>query len=190
MVLLELLHWQWNGYSRYHRARTNLLVHIVAVPLSSGSAPSGSSPLCGRFPQPGRVRGRVAARVAGPAEPRPQRGGESSRAVHGPGQRRRTHPLRAVVPSRGSCSQEDGSEPSGRQLIKTVVRHDEPRRFRSGLLRIRKARAKSPPVISLRRRGGRAEGHAPRTVSDLDPCGHGAAATSTMETSLEGPLAV
>jgi 2-hydroxy-palmitic acid dioxygenase Mpo1-like protein len=29
----ELLKWQWDGYPRYHRSRTNLLLHIVAVPL-------------------------------------------------------------------------------------------------------------------------------------------------------------
>lgn len=30
---LELLHWQWQGYTGYHRNRTNLLLHIFAVPL-------------------------------------------------------------------------------------------------------------------------------------------------------------
>lgn len=29
----ELLKWQWDGYPLYHRSRTNLLLHIVAVPL-------------------------------------------------------------------------------------------------------------------------------------------------------------
>jgi hypothetical protein len=29
----QLLQWQWEGYPRYHRSRSNLLVHIVAVPL-------------------------------------------------------------------------------------------------------------------------------------------------------------
>jgi len=29
----ELLRWQWDGYPRYHRARFNLLLHIVVVPL-------------------------------------------------------------------------------------------------------------------------------------------------------------
>ena len=33
MSVSELLRWQWEGYPRYHRARVNLLVHIVAVPL-------------------------------------------------------------------------------------------------------------------------------------------------------------
>ena len=33
MSLAELLRWQWSGYPRYHRARANLLIHIVAVPL-------------------------------------------------------------------------------------------------------------------------------------------------------------
>ena len=32
MGLTQLLSWQWDGYPRYHRSRTNLLVHIVAVP--------------------------------------------------------------------------------------------------------------------------------------------------------------
>jgi Protein of unknown function (DUF962) len=29
----ELRAWQWQGYARYHQHRTNLLLHIVAVPL-------------------------------------------------------------------------------------------------------------------------------------------------------------
>ena len=29
----QLLRWQWEGYSRYHQSRANLLIHIVAVPL-------------------------------------------------------------------------------------------------------------------------------------------------------------
>lgn len=29
----ELVHWQWQGYPRNHQARTNLLLHIVLVPL-------------------------------------------------------------------------------------------------------------------------------------------------------------
>jgi hypothetical protein len=29
----QLLQWQWDGYPRYHLSRTNLLIHIVAVPL-------------------------------------------------------------------------------------------------------------------------------------------------------------
>jgi len=29
----ELLQWQWEGYARYHQHRTNLLLHICAVPL-------------------------------------------------------------------------------------------------------------------------------------------------------------
>lgn len=29
----ELLHWQWEGYPRYHQSRANLLLHIVVVPL-------------------------------------------------------------------------------------------------------------------------------------------------------------
>jgi uncharacterized membrane protein YGL010W len=33
MSLAELLQWQWDGYSRYHRSRPNLLIHVVAVPL-------------------------------------------------------------------------------------------------------------------------------------------------------------
>ncbi len=33
MGITRLLRWQWDGYPRYHQSRTNLLVHIVAVPL-------------------------------------------------------------------------------------------------------------------------------------------------------------
>src|SRR5262249_35382793 len=33
MSVSELLRWQWDGYPRYHRARLNLMIHIVAVPL-------------------------------------------------------------------------------------------------------------------------------------------------------------
>jgi|SRR5579863_10060805 len=29
----ELLRWQWEGYPQYHRNRTNLLLHIIVVPL-------------------------------------------------------------------------------------------------------------------------------------------------------------
>ena len=29
----QLLRWQWEGYPKYHQARTNLVTHIVAVPL-------------------------------------------------------------------------------------------------------------------------------------------------------------
>lgn len=29
----ELMQWQWDGYSRYHQSRANLLLHIVVVPL-------------------------------------------------------------------------------------------------------------------------------------------------------------
>ncbi len=29
----ELLRWQWQGYTGYHRNRRNLLLHIFAVPL-------------------------------------------------------------------------------------------------------------------------------------------------------------
>lgn len=28
-----LVRWQWDGYPLYHRARTNLLIHIVLVPV-------------------------------------------------------------------------------------------------------------------------------------------------------------
>jgi hypothetical protein len=31
MNLGELLRWQWDGYPRVHRSRTNLLIHIVVV---------------------------------------------------------------------------------------------------------------------------------------------------------------
>jgi len=33
MNVPELLEWQWRGYATYHQHRTNLLLHIVAVPL-------------------------------------------------------------------------------------------------------------------------------------------------------------
>ncbi|MGH8810039.1 MAG: Mpo1-like protein [Noviherbaspirillum sp.] len=33
MNIQELLQRQWNGYPRYHGSRTNLLLHIVVVPL-------------------------------------------------------------------------------------------------------------------------------------------------------------
>jgi len=33
MNLPQLLRWQWQGYSRYHRSRLNLLLHIVVVPV-------------------------------------------------------------------------------------------------------------------------------------------------------------
>jgi phage terminase small subunit len=33
MTIGQLLEWQWRGYATYHRDRTNLLLHIVAVPL-------------------------------------------------------------------------------------------------------------------------------------------------------------
>jgi hypothetical protein len=33
MGIAELLDWQWSGYSRYHRSRANLLMHIVVVPM-------------------------------------------------------------------------------------------------------------------------------------------------------------
>lgn len=32
MGVRELLAWQWDGYERYHQSRTNLLLHIFAVP--------------------------------------------------------------------------------------------------------------------------------------------------------------
>lgn len=30
---IELVRWQWEGYERYHRSRSNLWLHIFAVPL-------------------------------------------------------------------------------------------------------------------------------------------------------------
>lgn len=33
MNILQLLEWQWKRYPIYHRSRTNLLIHIVAVPV-------------------------------------------------------------------------------------------------------------------------------------------------------------
>ena len=29
----DLLRWQWDGYPRFHRSRSNLVLHIVLVPL-------------------------------------------------------------------------------------------------------------------------------------------------------------
>lgn len=29
----ELIRWQWDGYPQYHQSKTNLLLHIVVVPL-------------------------------------------------------------------------------------------------------------------------------------------------------------
>lgn len=33
MGITQLLRWQWNGYSRYHQSRTNLVLHIFVVPV-------------------------------------------------------------------------------------------------------------------------------------------------------------
>ena len=33
MSIAQFLRWQWDGYPKYHQARSNLLIHIVAVPL-------------------------------------------------------------------------------------------------------------------------------------------------------------
>jgi hypothetical protein len=33
MSIGQLLEWQWQGYAKYHQNRTNLLLHIFAVPL-------------------------------------------------------------------------------------------------------------------------------------------------------------
>jgi hypothetical protein len=33
MTLVDLLEWQWSDYAQKHRNRTNLLIHILAVPL-------------------------------------------------------------------------------------------------------------------------------------------------------------
>jgi len=33
MTIGQLLVWQWRGYARYHQNTTNLLLHVVAVPL-------------------------------------------------------------------------------------------------------------------------------------------------------------
>uniref|UniRef100_UPI00097C39C3 Mpo1-like protein n=1 Tax=Pelomonas sp. KK5 TaxID=1855730 RepID=UPI00097C39C3 len=33
MTPIELLRWQHEGYPQYHRARANLLLHIVVVPM-------------------------------------------------------------------------------------------------------------------------------------------------------------
>ncbi|CAN5177929.1 DUF962 domain-containing protein [soil metagenome] len=33
MNLVQLLQWQWKDYGHYHRNRSNLLMHIIAVPM-------------------------------------------------------------------------------------------------------------------------------------------------------------
>ena len=33
MRIDELLKWQWDGYSKFHQSRSNLLIHIIFVPL-------------------------------------------------------------------------------------------------------------------------------------------------------------
>jgi len=33
MTFSELLDWQWSDYSKRHRNRVNLIIHIIAVPL-------------------------------------------------------------------------------------------------------------------------------------------------------------
>ncbi|MGZ5845862.1 MAG: Mpo1-like protein [Ramlibacter sp.] len=33
MSVSELLRWQWQGYARYHQSRSNLLLHLIVVPL-------------------------------------------------------------------------------------------------------------------------------------------------------------
>ncbi len=33
MKISELIQWQWGSYNKYHRSSTNLVVHIVAVPI-------------------------------------------------------------------------------------------------------------------------------------------------------------
>lgn len=33
MNIVELLAWQWEGYGKYHRSRTNLIIHIIAIPI-------------------------------------------------------------------------------------------------------------------------------------------------------------
>lgn len=33
MPVIQLLRWQWTGYSRYHQSRANLLLHLAVVPL-------------------------------------------------------------------------------------------------------------------------------------------------------------
>src|SRR5215813_465486 len=37
MSLEKFLQWQWTGYSAAHRNRTNLLIHLIAVPLFMAS---------------------------------------------------------------------------------------------------------------------------------------------------------
>ena len=33
MTTAELLRWQWSAYQNYHASRTNLFIHIAAVPM-------------------------------------------------------------------------------------------------------------------------------------------------------------
>jgi hypothetical protein len=33
VTVTQLLRWQWDGYSRYHQSRTNLILHIFLVPV-------------------------------------------------------------------------------------------------------------------------------------------------------------
>jgi len=33
VTVTQLLRWQWDGYSRYHQSRTNLMLHIFLVPV-------------------------------------------------------------------------------------------------------------------------------------------------------------
>lgn len=33
MVIKDLLEWQWQGYVNFHQSRSNLLIHIIAVPV-------------------------------------------------------------------------------------------------------------------------------------------------------------
>jgi len=33
----NLIQWQWDGYHEYHQSKTNLLIHIVAVPMLLGA---------------------------------------------------------------------------------------------------------------------------------------------------------
>lgn len=33
MAVVQLLRWQWDGYTRYHQSRANLVLHAFVVPL-------------------------------------------------------------------------------------------------------------------------------------------------------------
>jgi hypothetical protein len=68
----ELLSWQWDNYPGNHRTRTNLLIHILTVPLFiAGTALAVAAPLVGWA---GAPVGLAAAFVAMAVQGRGHRG--------------------------------------------------------------------------------------------------------------------